>query len=394
MKHIYVNGPINSVRLEGTVNNIHKVIYLFMDYHIKPNHETKCSDIYAIDIDNYLVKTFSEMNDTKKKYDLFVEIYPTDLFEENDNYRNRYIDKVAYVFKNIFKFDTAKNIIRENSSFKNLRLHYFDIRDYFFEDIYNNTMNIERLAKNLLVSTMSNTDLIYNIIELLGDVRDHVQYILDIINDDNKNTKTKIIQDKAVTNVQTLQYLINKIKSKYNHTSTKKLMNDLLKEISDNFKKLINNIDTKMKKFITILNKFNNSEERLVNDDGTYSYGYSDYTLTNTATTIYNDVIHIFNDQFLEYFSRFTDIFFLRRFIDKDYITNCIIYAGERHCTFDIDFLVKRMGFKITHTSYNKYNDFKKLNTKVKSSSDISLYLLPPYLIQCSDLTSFPKNFD
>jgi len=32
---IYVNGPVNVVRLEGTIGDIKKVIYLFFDYHQK-----------------------------------------------------------------------------------------------------------------------------------------------------------------------------------------------------------------------------------------------------------------------------------------------------------------------------------------------------------------------
>lgn len=33
-KAIYVNGPVNTIRIEGKINNVNKVIYLFGDYHM------------------------------------------------------------------------------------------------------------------------------------------------------------------------------------------------------------------------------------------------------------------------------------------------------------------------------------------------------------------------
>ena len=39
-----INGPTNVVRLEGKVNNIKKVIYVFFDFHIEPNFQTTCDN--------------------------------------------------------------------------------------------------------------------------------------------------------------------------------------------------------------------------------------------------------------------------------------------------------------------------------------------------------------
>ena len=54
----------------------------------------------------------------------------------------------------------------------------------------------------------------------------------------------------------------------------------------------------------------------------------------------------IFDEQFVEFFGRFTDIFFLRRFLDKEYITNAIVYAGALHINTYIDILIKEFDFK------------------------------------------------
>ena len=38
-----ISGPVNVVRVEGYINNIKKVLYLFMDIHVFVFHQTKCS---------------------------------------------------------------------------------------------------------------------------------------------------------------------------------------------------------------------------------------------------------------------------------------------------------------------------------------------------------------
>jgi hypothetical protein len=38
---IKINGPLNVVRLEGKINKIKKVIYVFLDIHIDVNNHTK-----------------------------------------------------------------------------------------------------------------------------------------------------------------------------------------------------------------------------------------------------------------------------------------------------------------------------------------------------------------
>ena len=56
----YVSGPVNTVRLEGSINGVKKIIYLFMDFHADLHHQTECEDIRSLDIDKYLVQTFDK----------------------------------------------------------------------------------------------------------------------------------------------------------------------------------------------------------------------------------------------------------------------------------------------------------------------------------------------
>ena len=69
----YVSGPLNVARLEGEVNGIKKVIYLFMDYHLDIQNQLECSNIYAHHVNTYLLNNFKKLKDSKKMYDIFLE---------------------------------------------------------------------------------------------------------------------------------------------------------------------------------------------------------------------------------------------------------------------------------------------------------------------------------
>jgi len=98
------------------------------------------------------------------------------------------------------------------------------------------------------------------------------------------------------------------------------------------------------------------------------------------------------------------DIFSLRRFLDKSYITNAITYTGSAHSLNYIMILVKYFDFKITHADY--YNEMAmtmtldKLNKFIAELPDYSevevlnKYLYPPQLQQCIDMSKFPDDFE
>jgi hypothetical protein len=86
----------------------------------------------------------------------------------------------------------------------------------------------------------------------------------------------------------------------------------------------------------------------------------------------------------------------LRRFLDKDYITNGIAYTGAAHSIAYIDMLSKLFGFKVTHFSYSKISDLNKLNSEIIKTEEYDLadIFFPEKITQCSDITNFPKNFN
>jgi hypothetical protein len=98
-----INGPINVVRLEGKINKIKKVIYVFFDIHIDVNNQTKCDDFEAIDIVTYLAKEFKENSD--KEIDFFMEgrTSELDLFLKDIHFKDKYIAEVIKFFAQNFK---------------------------------------------------------------------------------------------------------------------------------------------------------------------------------------------------------------------------------------------------------------------------------------------------
>lgn len=53
------------------------------------------------------------------------------------------------------------------------------------------------------------------------------------------------------------------------------------------------------------------------------------------------------------------DLYFLKRFLDKEYIKNAVLYCSSHHT---IDILINGFNFKITHTTSNVNN----INNKIK----------------------------
>ncbi len=93
--------------------------------------------------------------------------------------------------------------------------------------------------------------------------------------------------------------------------------------------------------------------------------------------------------------SVFVDSYFLRRFIDKDYVNNVIVYAGNFHTTSYLWFLVKHCDFEIIE--YNTINEkktskeFMEIIKKSDDMFDIYSYTAPTKFSQCVSMK--PMNF-
>lgn len=91
VEELRVNGPINTVRLEGKIGNIKKVIYIFMDIHDSVVDQTECDNIRSYDIDKYIIKTFDQAFGNDKTYDLFIERDPIHALHDDPKYKGPYL---------------------------------------------------------------------------------------------------------------------------------------------------------------------------------------------------------------------------------------------------------------------------------------------------------------
>ena len=66
-----INGPINIVRIEGEINGIKKILYLYFDFHMDVTQQTKCEDYLSDDVTKYIKKELLETSD--KDIDFFME---------------------------------------------------------------------------------------------------------------------------------------------------------------------------------------------------------------------------------------------------------------------------------------------------------------------------------
>lgn len=350
-----VNGPINYYRLK----NNKKDIYIFFDIHKDLYYQTKCNNNEEnIDIDNLLEVFFTKNND--KMIDFLLETPSGDTqlnFYKND----KYILKIWKMFNDLHF--TQKILKNENTS-KFLRLHYTNIRYKI------NTFNCHFCDNNF------NNFLINNkIIEILNIYQDYLkkysllyEYIAKIKNIVDKKTDNivKIIleSDKNIGSLeQELIKILDKILLEKNYNDKKNY--DIINNYFDEY------IIKKMQYFLFILNENyilfekynfeqskNNTFVRIHNDKT-----YKKYMEFSSDAEEYKKNIQSIITKTEEIFSISDDLhcfimdcYFLRRFLDKNYITNVISYSGAFHSINYIWFLIKYYDFEIIEVAQSKYN--------------------------------------
>nr|QBK88813.1 MAG: uncharacterized protein LCMiAC01_04950 [Mimivirus LCMiAC01] len=405
----YINGPVNVVRLEGKVGNINKVIYLFMDFHMSPAIQTECEDVRSTDVKDYFVRNFDKISTTKKTYDFFIEHFPTkivNIYPEKDNY----LTTIRTLMGKSMNIQNGK--VKKSKIFPNIRFHYVDIRDY--TKLFHKSMdNLEYYVYTKIPQHgvyKRDIDLVKDAANILTS---HAKYLYDIFYSTGKNKKmglgrstpkpiisasakelekyTDEDYDKAV------RRLINKMMNLYKHKNIKSVLNDYIykdtKEAFDKYFKYALKLDKLLTDSYDIVQFPGNK----LNIDKEYdtSYGISHIIYRNLLNDIQN-IITKFTHYWWDFQLNIMDVYLLRRFLDKDYITNGIVYSGAKHSTKYIYLLVKKFGFKITHASYLRKDIDSTMDVikKSKNSIDFEHLFYRDILHQCSDMTSFPELFN
>lgn len=354
-----INGPNNVVRL----SNGDKILYIFGDNHLSIDNQKECAlnDNYdSIDLDKLLFKFMKE--EKNRNFDLFIEDFKYYFKPENNNTNRKiYINQISKLFKaNII---IENNKILTNKKYSNFKFHYFDIRIEF--DLMKNIFYYCELFFYFpyeiidCLHIINNTE---NIIYLLKNFLDNIEYY-------NKNN------------------FINKILNKYENKKIQKIINNIYNKY---FIQNINFIIKNSQKLINLINKSIKKLEDNFHDKEKYII---------IAKDIY---IKFINNQrlLLGLTSIISDLYFIRRFLDKEYIKNGILYTGLAHLSNIVYLLTKYFNYKLTHAYYTN----KKLDqiTKIKSNhlSHIHdlLVVFSSYdklyrITQCINLFNFPKNF-
>jgi hypothetical protein len=178
------------------------------------------------------------------------------------------------------------------------------------------------------------------------------------------------------------------------------IINNDLHDIFSEFFKYIEEILKKLEELkikLEIVGNNNINDVLMPRRDGTFNYGMDPNEVDEYLTLFNNIKKKLFNFIIGGIGALMMDLFLLRRFLDKDYVTNTITYTGAFHSINYIRLLVKYFDFDITHCSYIKNNDIQNAKTKIKKSKKMEelrelFYTLVE--IQCSDLGKFPKLFE
>ena len=166
---------------------------------------------------------------------------------------------------------------------------------------------------------------------------------------------------------------------------------DYIEVVLDNFLKLKTLIDKKILLFIPYLSKGTYNPEYKNLDE----FELNDPLFTDSIMQEFDELCDMCRKKMLIIYTRLIDLFFLRRFIDKDYITTAISYTGYYHSSTYIYMLIKYFNFKITHIAESEEKNIDKLHNSAKSDTlyKFQYNITPPSITQCCDISHFPSEF-
>jgi hypothetical protein len=382
-----ISGPINAARIEGSINGINKILYIFMDYHLPCDKQMQCPDTIDNDIVQYIDKNIRNVP-VNTTYDFFVESFPSDLNDNLTTAKRRYIDEVIRYFKISKKNNNDKNNNDKNNNVKKvIRYHHIDVREQAEKQIVRNIHNIKNeLRESIFDKNIKDTDFILNNVKFLQSL---VQYFYDLVYQDN------------ITGDERVAYKpLKKMFIKYNNKNVKDIITNFVNnKMKNTFTNIFTLLDSLNREINFAIDKLHHKKNTLVLHTSYFEHFYSYSPDINAMVLNLNQAqqtVNILDRQLIVLLSHFVDIYFLRRFLDKDYVKNCIAYVGIYHACQIIHFLVNKLDFKVTHVSYSYPENIDKLNEHIKTSPfdyEFAKCFYPDILTQCSDITNFPSNF-
>jgi len=381
-----INGPVNIVRMEGYVHGIKKVIYVFFDIHMGIGEQTKCPDFTSLDLYQYFAMNLAN---TKNTIDFMFEGRLSEVDIQKTLYKKIYISEVTNFFNTKFN----ENIVKKKKGEKvNVRFHYVDIRDDYMDTVYTSVHHVSGATRNMEGDpNFFNDDTIFRL-----------EMCLDELTTDLDGWHNLIFGDMTDEYLPDTKKFMKKIRYEYKDPKVLEGLGGIFnytKKLYDESYGYIEQIREYVKKNNNI-NKINSNMELNYSKFGDkYEWGYNYFEYADFTLEL-NKMSGKLHMSTLQLFSNLMDIYFLRRFLDKDYIDHAIIYTGAAHSICYVQHLLTKYDFKITHTSYSMESNMDKLNNHLKkfgdpaSRQEYQKGLYAPNLLQCSDISKFPKNFN
>lgn len=418
----FVDGPVNVIRLEGKINGTSKVMYFFMSSRHTIFTQTKCASLYSRDLKNYLVDGFVAINKSKQKLDVFAPNSTLDMIQfmerrvtSEQNMLSTYSRNFTKSYNVGLMILFARIYYNNNSPpFESIRIHGNEIVPLIIPYIYNSQLmsmftEISEFGINnfFIFSQPMKDDALFALndssaaLSALTEIyQNAVDGKIDVYASKNVETdQTNSSSDNATNqenDASKLAKLFYKLIHRVNNPEVKKLTNDLLakafeqEKVAQNLlKTLVADLDLIQKHF----SKIRSGTEPMIPAGKFFETSYAD-----SLKVLYDFNIHF---EKISYCMRFIDTniqiaFFLRRALDKSYITHTLNWSNYDFQLICIDALMKQFDFKITHAAFKTVSSIKDLNDKIKKTKnveEVADLLLTENMIQCSNLDGFPKNF-
>lgn len=288
-----IHGPVNYIKISGKFNGIKKVIHCFCDKHMKFTEPINIES-NATMLELFLTNLFAN---SKHDWDFMLEA--DTLAKPQEKNQELYLTRIR----------NYAHSLKNNNIYSNLRIHHTDIRWIFSQ--YLGIDFILDQVKSGVVESKIKTSGILSIQKYFETTSNRIKTIIRILKGE---------EFKPTCGYEELVYqILNKIKKKISLCKSEKLTEHLNETLDYNLLKLEELSDD-------ILN--------IKNFSNVVTY----VTMLHTHTAF------------------LMDMYLLRRILDKDYITNIVIYVGTYHAYSLILSLENDFDFEVEYVSKNPFD--------------------------------------
>lgn len=354
-----ISGPVNVFRLESpNTTKKRKVVYIFVNILVDANNQSSCTNPFSESIDKWIVNTISK---NKSSYDFYMDGMPK-----------------AYDTPNNYYFDTYQMINSMSDKFKNILFYNFRFYNYL-TDILD--------TFNMIIINPSDTSNSQILQKYLSNVSEFSKMLNLYLN--GKPPKEKSKDDYIIF----LSHMLDDLLKKYNNTTT--IQSDMVSILKN---KLLNLVDWINWCIDTI-----SEQEKYVSDFDNNIHPNKDCRSWPQISTSIKNKIELSRAKISAVlWTKYINIMSTIITIDStNHILNSKIEVGlyNLNC-FSAAYLIynlcKNFDFNITHCTDVRYTDLKELKKNIIKANltDLPSFVLPTNVIQCSDLTNFPKDIN